>query len=142
MTDALVELQEELRNKILNLEERKVRSRKFQDKHEAAKKQLEQLTALLKRDEELNNRIANTPTVNTITSPSTSSQKYGDTELGSDNAGGNNPIPISAKVESGFGGSNGDRQRTGFIRSIVILMAMEQEARPFLERHRLVENVR
>jgi hypothetical protein len=130
MTDALVELQEELRNKILNLEERKVRSRKFQDKHEAAKKQLEQLTALLKRDEELNNRI------------STSSQKYDDTELGSDNAGGNNPIPISAKVESGFGGSNGDRQRTGFIRSIVILMAMEQEARPFLERHRLVENVR
>lgn len=130
MTDALVELQEELRNKILNLEERKVRSRKFQDKHEAAKKQLEQLTALLKRDEELNNRI------------STSSQKYDDTELGSDNAGGNNPIPISAKVESGFGGSNGDRQRTGFIRSIVILMAMEQEARPFLERHHLVENVR
>lgn len=130
MTDALVELQEELRNKILNLEERKVRSRKFQDKHEAAKKQLEQLTALLKRDEELNNRI------------STSSQKYDDTELGSDNAGGNNPIPISAKVESGFGGSNGDRQSTGFIRSIVILMAMEQEARPFLERHRLVENVR
>jgi hypothetical protein len=130
MTDALVELQEELRNKILNLEERKVRSRKFQDKHEAAKKQLEQLTALLKRDEELNNRI------------STSSQKYDDTELGSDNAGGNNPIPISAKVESGFGGSNGDRQSTGFIRSIVILMAMEQEARPFLERHHLVENVR
>lgn len=33
-------------------------------------------------------------------------------------------------------------ERDGNIRSIVILMAMEQEAKPFLERHQLVENVR
>ena len=30
----------------------------------------------------------------------------------------------------------------GTIRSILILMAMEQEAKPFLERHKLKENVR
>lgn len=38
------------------------------------------------------------------------------------------------------GSSNGGGD--GLIRSIVILMAMEQEAKPFLEKHQLVENVR
>lgn len=54
--------------------------------------------------------------------------------------------PEQSKSVDNDSTGNGDNKRhdngnDGRIRSIVILVAMEEEARPFLERHNLVENV-
>jgi hypothetical protein len=141
MTDALQDLKKELEKSVFrhqqrlatlsslkspSLEEKKAK-KKVQTNYNKTTKQLQQLSSLLD------------PHIKRTFSTACSSDE---SLLSSDSHTESSPERILIDTDHDKQPAAKGGSEDGKIHSIVILVAMEQEAKPFLERHRLVENVR